>query len=89
MLTFQNPDKIPVVPLIGSRWFFCYLSFCLFISIGLVYHMRSFKGSQYTNEVAILVHAVLKKLELLLLDVLLIPMGASETLPRNPCLVWT
>lgn len=51
--------------------------------------MRSFKGSQYTNEVAILVHAVLEKLELLLLDVLLIPMGASETLPRNPCLVWT
>lgn len=35
--------------------------------------MRSFKGPQYTDEVDVLFDVVLEKLELLVLDILLMP----------------
>ena len=70
MLTFQNPSKIPVVELIKSR---CFFVTHLFLSIRPIYQMRSFKGPQYTDEVDILFDVVLEKLELLVLDILLMP----------------
>lgn len=49
--------------------------------------MRFFKGPQYRNK-DFVVGIALEKLELLLLNVLLISKRASET-PVNPPLVWT
>lgn len=90
MLTFQNSCKIPVVLVIRSRGFLLFYSFIhslfihSFISSRPIYHRRSFKGPQYTDEFEALVDVVLEKLELLLLSVLLTSMKASETPPRRP-----
>lgn len=45
--------------------------------------MRSFRGPRCTDAVDILVDGGLQKLELLLLNILPVPMGTSETPLRN------
>ena len=48
---------------------------------------RSLEGRQYASEVDVLFDVVLGKLEGLVLDMLLVPLGASDIPPRYPPLV--